>query len=100
MFALTDHNFFDLFERAGVNQNTACGNRLPAERAILVELDTLAIFQQKNFAGHDAELMGERGMTKKMTEFAMNGNEIFWLHELNEQFLLWGGGVAGNVDRG
>src|ERR1700685_2294332 len=33
-----------------------------------------------------------------MAVFAMNGNEVFWLHELKDQFLFFLAGMAGNVN--
>ena len=43
--------------------------------------------------------MRQRGMAEQLAVFAVNGNEIARAHQIQEQFLLFLAGVAGNVDR-
>src|SRR5262249_41591656 len=99
MFALANDDFFDLFERTGVDQNTTRGYGFTAEGTVLFEFDTIAVLEKKNFTGHDTELMRERCVTEEMAIFAVNGNEVFRFHKLEQELLLFLAGVAGNVDR-
>jgi hypothetical protein len=82
MAAVADDDFFDLFERAGIDEDAAGGDGIAAEGAVFGELDGLAIFDKKNFFGNDAELVGERGVAEEMAVFAVDGDEILGLDEL------------------
>ena len=99
MLAIADDYFLDFLEGAGIDADAARSDGIAAADAILRELDRLAVFEEEDFAGDAAELMSERGVAEKMAVFAVNGNEIFRLDELQNQFLFFLAGVAGNMDR-
>ena len=98
MFAVANDDFFDFLKRAGINENPASGNGIAAKRRIFCEFDILPVFNEQDFATDDAQLMRKRGVTEKMAKFAVDGNEIFRLHELKDEFLFFLAGVSGNVN--
>ena len=100
MAAVADHYFFDFFERAGIHQHASGGDRLaPVRAAIGGEFDGLAAFQQENLAADGAELLGQRGVAEELAVFAVNRDEIFRAHQLQQDFHFFLAGVAGDVDR-
>src|SRR5712675_1794081 len=98
MLAIADDDFFDFLEGAGIDADAASSYGIAAMSAVFVEFKSLAIFEEQNFAGDAAELVSERGMAEEMTVFAVNGDEIFRLDELKDEFLFFLAGVAGNVN--
>ncbi len=90
--------FFDFFEGAGIDEGAACGDGIAAIGAVFGEFDLLAVFHEQDLAATRSELMSERGVPEQMAIFAVNGDEIFWLAELEDELLLFLAGVAGNVD--
>src|SRR5580700_5469867 len=100
MSAVANHHILDLFERARIDTYAARGDWLSTIRAaIRREFEGLTAFEQENFARDGVHLLGQRGMAKEMPIFAMQRNKIFWPAELQEDFLLFLAGVAGNVNR-
>src|SRR5437762_9681175 len=98
MFAFADDNFLDFFQRTGIDENATGGDRFAAEGAIFVEFDAMAVLEEKDFAGDSTDLMRERSVAEEMAKFAVHGNEIFWLYQLQQKFLFFLAGVTGNVD--
>src|SRR6266850_7770842 len=98
MFSIADHDVFDFFERTGIHADASCGHRIAPERAVFREFNRLAVFDEENFSGHHAQLMCESGVAEKMPKLAVNGNEIFRLHQLQQEFLFFLARVPGNVD--
>src|SRR5215470_9633983 len=45
VFAFANDDFFDFFERAGINQDSSGGDRLAAEGSVFVELDAVAVLE-------------------------------------------------------
>ena len=64
MLAVADHHVFDFFERAGIDTDAACGYWIAAANAIRGKFDTLAVFQEEDFSGDAAELMGKCGVAE------------------------------------
>src|SRR6266850_4544895 len=98
MFAITDYDVFDFFERTGIHAHASCGHRIAPVRAVFREFNRLAVFDEENFSGHYAQLMRESGVAEKMSELAVHGNEIFRPHELQQKFLFFLARVPGDVD--
>src|SRR5882672_10966439 len=98
MFSIADYDVFDFFKRTGIHAHAACGHWIAPERAVFCEFNLLAVFDKQNFSGHHAQLMRESGVAEKMPKLAVNGNEIFRLHELQQEFLFFLARVTGNVD--
>ncbi len=96
--AIADDGLFDFFEGAGIDEGAAGGDGIAAVGAVFGEFDLLAVFHEQDLARYDTELMRERGVTEEMAIFAVNGDEIFWLAELEDELLLFLAGVAGDVD--
>src|SRR5712692_226550 len=99
MLAVADDDILDLFERTGIHAHAPSRDGIAPLCAIVGELDALAIFEKQDFFRDSSELVGERRVAEQMPVFAMNGNEILRLDELQDQFLLFLAGVAGNVNR-
>src|SRR5271156_1832057 len=68
--------------------------------AIRSELDGLAALDEKDLAPDSAELFREGGVAEKLAVFSVDGNEVFRLHQLQQDLHLFLAGVAGDVDRG
>src|SRR5260370_653442 len=98
MLAVADDDFFDFLEGAGIDADASGGHGIAAASAILGEFEGVAVFENEDFAGNAAELISERGVAEEMAVFAMNGDEIFGLNELQDEFLLFLAGVAGDVN--
>src|SRR5580692_224791 len=98
MFAIANDDFFDFLERAGIYEDASSGDGIAPGDAVFCKFDALAIFEKKNFAGDDAELMSEGGVAEEMSIFTVNGNEIFGLDELEKKLLFFLAGVSGNVN--
>ncbi len=100
MAPVANHYFFDLFERARIDQHAARGHRLAAEcTAVRGEFDRLPAFQQENFATNGSELFGQRGVLKKLPVFAVHWHEILRLNELQKDLHLLLAGMPRNVNR-
>src|SRR5205814_2992414 len=93
MFAFADDNFLDFFQRTGIDENATGGDRFAAEGAIFVEFDAMAVLEEKDFAGDSTDLMRERSVAEEMAKFAVHGNEIFWLYQLQQKLLFLLSGV-------
>src|SRR5262249_53577294 len=91
-------DFFDLFEGSGINEDAPGDDGFATKRAVFVEFDAVAVFEQKDFAGDNAELVSKRSMAEKMAVFAVDRDEVFGLHELKEEFLFFLARVPGNVN--
>src|SRR6266850_5599970 len=98
MLSIADYDVFDFFERTGIHAHASGGYRIAPVRAFLGEFDRLAVLDQEDFAGHSAKLMRERGVAEKMPVFAVNGDEILRLHELQQEFLFFLACVTRNVN--
>src|SRR6266403_6361021 len=98
MLAIADDDCFDFLEGAGIDADTAGGYRIAAVGAVFSEFESMTVFKEQNFAGDTAELIGEGGVTEEMTVFTVNRNEIFRLHKLQDEFLFFLAGVAGDVN--
>src|SRR6267143_2119654 len=96
MFSIADHYIFDFFKRTGIHAHASCRHGIAPERAVFREFDLLAVFEEQNFSGHHAQLMRESGVAEKMPKLAVHGDEIFWLHELQQKFLFLLARVTGN----
>src|SRR5256885_17072839 len=66
MLAVANYGLFDFFERTGVDEDAPSGYRVAFVSAIRSELQSVAVFQNDNFARHAAELIGERGVAEEM----------------------------------
>src|SRR6267142_1514732 len=98
MFSIPDYDVFDFFERTGIHADASCSHGIAPERAVFREFNRLAVFDEQNFSGHHAQLMREGGVAEKMPKLAVDGNEIFRLHQLQQEFLFFLARVTGNVD--
>src|SRR6267154_1269319 len=98
MLTIADDDFFDFLEGAGIDADTASSYGIATMGAVFVKFKSLAIFEEQNFAGDAAELVSERGVAEEMTIFTVNGDEIFRLDELKDEFLFFLAGVAGDVN--
>src|SRR5882724_10874996 len=98
MFAVANDDFFDFLKRAGINENPASGNGIAAKCPVFCEFDVLPVFNEKDFATDDPQLMRKRGVAEKMAKLTVDGNEIFRFYQLKDEFLFFLAGVAGNVN--
>jgi len=96
--AVADDHLFDFLERAGIHEDAARGDGIAAESGILGEFDDVAIFKKQDFAGDDAEGMREGRMPEEMAVFAVDGDEIARLDELENELLFFLAGVPGDMD--
>ena len=99
MLAVADDDFLDFLERAGIDADAARGHRFAAVGAVFGEFDRLAVFDQQDFLGHRANRVRQGGVAEELPVFSVNRNEVARAHEVQEHFLLFLAGVAGNVDR-
>ena len=100
MPAVADHHLFDFFERAGIHQHASGRDGLaPMRAAIGRKFHRMAAFQQENLAADCAQLFSQRRMAEQLPVFAVNRDEIFRPHQLQQDFHFFLAGVAGDVDR-
>src|SRR6267154_1812577 len=98
MLAIADYDFFDFLEGAGIDADTASSYGIAAVGAIFSEFEGVTVFKEQNFSGDAAELIGEGGVAEEMTVLTVNGDEIFRLHKLQDEFLFFLAGVARDVN--
>src|ERR1700756_1422753 len=98
VLAITDDNFFDLFEGAGVHEDAPGSDGIAAIRAVFGELERVAVFENEDFSGNAAKLIRERGVAEEMSILPVDRNEIFRFDELQNELLFFLAGVAGNVN--
>src|ERR1700676_1486310 len=98
MAAIADDDFFDFLEGAGIDENASGGDGIAGESAVFVEFEEVTVFEEQDFAGDAAELVSERGVAEEMAIFAVDGNEIARLDELQDEFLFFLARGAGNVN--
>src|SRR6202035_1512991 len=98
MLAVANDDFLDFLEGAGIDADAAGGYGIAAVGPVFGEFKGVAIFEDEDFAGDAAKLIGERGVTEEMSIFAVNGNEIFGFHQLQDEFLFFLARVAGDVN--
>ena len=82
MLSVADYHFFDFFERAGIHKDAAGRHGIPPTCSFLSKVDGLSILQQKDFFGDSAKLMRQGRVPKEVSILAMDRNEIFRLHKL------------------
>jgi hypothetical protein len=98
MLAVADDDFLDFLKGAGIDADAAGGNGIAAEGAVFGKFEGVAVFENQDFAGYAAKLMGKRGVAEEMAIFAVNGDEVFRFHELQDELLFFLAGVAGDVN--
>src|SRR4029077_4901667 len=98
MLAVADDHFLDFLEGAGIDADAAGGYGVAAEGAVFGKFEGVAVFENQDFAGYAPKLIGKRGVAEKMAIFAVNGDEVFRFHELQDKLLFFLAGVTGDVN--
>ena len=99
MFAVADHDFFDLLERARVYAHAARRHRFAPVRGVLGEFDGMAILEQHDLSRDRPHLVRQRGMAKELPVFSVNRDEVARTHQVEHQLLLFLAGVPRNVQQ-
>src|SRR5208283_4306267 len=98
MLSIANDDFFDLFQRARIHQNSSRIDWVQSPHAIFRELDALAVFEQQNLFGYRSQLMGQRRMPEQMPVFSVYRNKILRLYQAQDQALFLLAGVPGYVN--
>src|SRR5579862_3693972 len=64
---------------------------------LLVELENVSAFEQNNFAHRTVHGPGHFGMQLELPVFAMNGDKIFWLYQIDDQLQFLLAGMSANM---
>src|SRR5215475_2595177 len=75
MSAITNDDFFNFLERAGIDEHPSGCYRIAPISALFREFEAMTVFRQDDLAVHHAELMRKRGVAKQVAILAVHRNE-------------------------
>src|ERR1700691_3651188 len=100
MPAVANDHVRNFLERAGIHADAPGSDRFAfVSAAIGGEFNRSAAFKPENLPANRADLLSKRSVLEHLPKFAVNGNEIFRLDELKQDFHFFLAAVAGNVNR-
>ena len=84
---------------AGVDQDAADRGLAHAPRAQFVELQNVAALDHDDLSDRALHAAGQFGVALELAVFAVNGDEVSWPHQVDDQLQLLLAGVAADVHR-
>ncbi len=74
--------------------------RSPTLHLPILQLDHLPVLDHGNILRWHAHFLGQHGVLFQMAQLAVDGDEVFGLHQVQQQLHLLLAGVPGDVHRG
>src|SRR5258708_1888461 len=95
MASVSDNQIFDhICARAGIDADSSHVHAPCLGGAELVDLEDVAPLDQHDFADRAVHRSRHFGMKLELAVFTMDGNEIFRLHQVDDEFELFLAGVS------
>ena len=100
-FALTHHIRIDITYPRTIDKHQGSRNTYCEDAHLAVfELKHLAVLNDGDILRWNPNHLGQTGMLFQLAQFAVDRDEIFGLHQVNQQFHFFLAGMTGDMHRG